>query len=305
MGVNTALLPTATLGVLHRADGSASFTHHATKMIVSVNGPMEIRLRDEMYNKAVVEIVVRPSVGVATYREKYIESRLHDAITPIMLLTLAPRTLVQIVVQIIQIGGVEAGSGQEYSPFLLLPSVIATTVLALLDAGVPLTTTLDAFLVTTNPLEKKKVARAATAAGDVEMGESSEEEEDEEEGTVITVNPYGQPDMVKKAVSKHVLVYSTAVSAPEEENGKKRVQGELVFVESEGEFAWKEFEAVELEARRACMGITGDDDEEDMMDVEEEGASIHGNKKWGKGMMATLIRQAVGQKVAKDLRWRK
>lgn len=62
----SATLPTASLGCLHRADGSASFTHNSTQILASVNGPMEIRARDEHYSKAVLEIVVRPGIGVAS-----------------------------------------------------------------------------------------------------------------------------------------------------------------------------------------------------------------------------------------------
>ena len=58
--------PTATLSCLHRADGSASFTHNSTQILASVNGPMEIRARDEHYSKTVLEIIVRPSIGVAS-----------------------------------------------------------------------------------------------------------------------------------------------------------------------------------------------------------------------------------------------
>ncbi|RPB24292.1 BAR-domain-containing protein [Terfezia boudieri ATCC MYA-4762] len=59
-----SLHPTATLSCLHRADGSASFTHNSTQILASVNGPMEIRARDGHYSKAVLEIIVRPSIGV-------------------------------------------------------------------------------------------------------------------------------------------------------------------------------------------------------------------------------------------------
>ncbi|CEG69322.1 hypothetical protein RMATCC62417_05415 [Rhizopus microsporus] len=116
----------ATQNVLHRADGSARFDLGATSVICSVSGPMEVPLRDEKLDEATVEVVVRPSSGIASTKEKLIENTLRTTFEPIILGGMMPRTLVQIVVQIIKDDG----------------SVIAAAVnaiaLALLDTGIPL-----------------------------------------------------------------------------------------------------------------------------------------------------------------------
>lgn len=66
---------------------------------------MEVPLRDEKLDEATVEVVVRPSSGIASTREKLIENTLRTTFEPIILGGMMPRTLVQIVVQIIKDDG--------------------------------------------------------------------------------------------------------------------------------------------------------------------------------------------------------
>ena len=54
----------ASLSLLPRADGSAAFECGATRIIASVSGPMEVRPRDELPDKAFIEVIVRPAIGV-------------------------------------------------------------------------------------------------------------------------------------------------------------------------------------------------------------------------------------------------
>jgi exosome complex component RRP46 len=55
---------TAKLSNLHRADGSAEFSHNGYTIIGSVNGPIEVQRRDELPEEAVVDVIVRPAAGV-------------------------------------------------------------------------------------------------------------------------------------------------------------------------------------------------------------------------------------------------
>ena len=80
-----------------------------------------------------------------------------------------------------------------------------------------------------------------------------------------------------------------------------------MLVESEGNFTWEEWERVEWLVRRECMGLSDKRGEDVDMDVDEvveldEGG---GERKWGKGIMASLVREVVGKKVGRELRWRK
>ena len=54
----------ATLGTLHKADGSATYSHNGFSIIGGVNGPVEVQRRDELPQEASIEVVVRPVTGV-------------------------------------------------------------------------------------------------------------------------------------------------------------------------------------------------------------------------------------------------
>lgn len=62
-------------------------------------------MRDEKLDEATVELVVRPAVGVSTTTERLWERYLRNAFEPVILGGLMPRTLVQIVVQILKDDG--------------------------------------------------------------------------------------------------------------------------------------------------------------------------------------------------------
>lgn len=54
----------ATLGILHRADGSAQYSCNGFSIIGGVNGPVEVQRRDELPQEASIDVVVRPATGV-------------------------------------------------------------------------------------------------------------------------------------------------------------------------------------------------------------------------------------------------
>ncbi|KAI7861471.1 ribosomal protein S5 domain 2-type protein [Spinellus fusiger] len=117
---------TASQNVLHRADGSAKFDFGDTSVLVSVVGPIEVPLRDERLDEATVEVVVRPADNYPSTKEKLIETLLQSAFEPMILGGMMPRTLLQIVVQLIK----DDGS--------VLSAAVNAITLALLDAGVPI-----------------------------------------------------------------------------------------------------------------------------------------------------------------------
>lgn len=109
-------------------------------------------------------------------REKYLESRLLSALKPMILRSNHPRTLIQIVVQVVQSAGTEDSA---VTTLLLLAPALNAAVLALLDAGVPL----------------KSVLAATTVAFLKGSGELKVEPELED---------------LKNATSKHVLAFTSA-----------------------------------------------------------------------------------------------
>lgn len=77
-------------------------------------------------------------------REKYLESRLLSALKPLILRSNHPRTLIQIIVQVVQSAKTDESAS---TTLLLLAPAMNAAVLALLDAGVPLKSVLAATIV--------------------------------------------------------------------------------------------------------------------------------------------------------------
>lgn len=116
---------------LQKVDGSAVWTQGVTKVVFSVSGPMEVKIREELPNEATLELVVRPVTGLSSTREALIEDRLHSLLGSIILKHLYPRSLIQMVVQVL-----ESGESRRNNVLELAAAINAATV-ALIDAGVP------------------------------------------------------------------------------------------------------------------------------------------------------------------------
>ncbi|GAO47148.1 ribosomal protein S5 domain 2-like protein [Saitoella complicata NRRL Y-17804] len=132
---------TTTTALLHRADGSSTWSHGPTKLLCSVNGPMEVRLRDEQVDKATIEVIVRPAVGAPGTHEKSLERKLLSAISPIIRAQLHPRTHIQITIQIISAPPSPDGSVH------VLAAGINAACMALMDAGIPMSSTISAVAI--------------------------------------------------------------------------------------------------------------------------------------------------------------
>ncbi|OAL05369.1 hypothetical protein IQ06DRAFT_67949 [Phaeosphaeriaceae sp. SRC1lsM3a] len=139
-------VPEVTLTHLNRADGSATYTHNGYSIIGAVNGPIEVLRKDEMPEEATIEVNVRPAVGVGSPRERHLELLLHNTLRSIILVRMIPRTLVQITLQVRSLPEEEAHMGID-SSLPLLPHLLHTSLLALLSASIPLSTTLTSVLI--------------------------------------------------------------------------------------------------------------------------------------------------------------
>ncbi|GAA5964307.1 hypothetical protein JCM8115_006063 [Rhodotorula mucilaginosa] len=96
----TALRPLAlSQGLLSRADGSAQFSFGDVAVLGSVTGPAEVRIRDELVDRATLEVNVRPLRGQGGPGIKAIEATLTSLLTPLLLLHLYPRALLQLTLQ--------------------------------------------------------------------------------------------------------------------------------------------------------------------------------------------------------------
>lgn len=85
---------------LHKTDGSATFSQNGYTIIGAVNGPIEVQRRDELPEEAAIDVIVRPAAGVASTREKLLESIIERTLRQIILINNFPRTLIQVTLQV-------------------------------------------------------------------------------------------------------------------------------------------------------------------------------------------------------------
>ena len=123
---------TSELSLLSRPDGSVQFNQGDTSVLVAVYGPAEVKVGRELIDRATIEVVYKPKVGLPGCAEKLQERLVRNSCEPVILSTLHPRTSISIIVQEIQ----NSGS--------LVSSCINASCLGFLDAGVPMKSTVAA-----------------------------------------------------------------------------------------------------------------------------------------------------------------
>ncbi|KAG7446573.1 uncharacterized protein BT62DRAFT_932008 [Guyanagaster necrorhizus] len=85
---------------LARVDGSARFGFGPEYLaLATLSGPIEARLSAENPSKATLDVHLRPLSNVSATESKSLASAIASALTPSLLLTQNPRTLIQLVVQ--------------------------------------------------------------------------------------------------------------------------------------------------------------------------------------------------------------
>ncbi|XP_077141815.1 exosome complex component RRP46 isoform X1 [Ranitomeya variabilis] len=114
---------------LSRPDGSATFLQGDTSVLAGVYGPAEIKFSREMHDKATVEVLVRPKVGLPAIQEKTHEQLVRETCEAVILGTLHPRTSITIVLQVINDGG------------SLLACLLNAACMGMMDAGLPMRAT--------------------------------------------------------------------------------------------------------------------------------------------------------------------
>ncbi|KAK5115363.1 hypothetical protein LTR62_001563 [Meristemomyces frigidus] len=130
---------------LHRADGSATYSNNLYSVLAAANGPVEVQRRDELPEEAAIEVNVRPLSGIGGPRERWLESVLAAVLKSILLVHMHPRTLVQVTLQITKAPTVRVGG--TVNDVSLLPSLVNAAFLAVVDAGLPLDSTVTAILL--------------------------------------------------------------------------------------------------------------------------------------------------------------
>nr|XP_020018133.1 exosome complex component RRP46 isoform X1 [Castor canadensis] len=112
--------------LLSRPDGSASFLQGDTSVLAGVYGPAEVKVNKEIFNKATLEVILRPKIGLPGMAEKSRERMIRNTCEAVVLGALHPRTSITVVLQVVS----DAGS--------LLACCLNAACMALVDAGVPM-----------------------------------------------------------------------------------------------------------------------------------------------------------------------
>ncbi|KAF8055489.1 RRP46 [Scenedesmus sp. PABB004] len=113
-------------GVLQRADGSAKWAQEGSAVLAAVHGPHAAGQRKEDAERGVVEVLFKPRHGLPGPAECEYEEVLRQLVEQVVLLAHHPRTLVLVVVQVLQADGA------------LLAVAANAVCAALVDAGLPL-----------------------------------------------------------------------------------------------------------------------------------------------------------------------
>ncbi|XP_071372585.1 exosome complex component RRP46-like, partial [Centroberyx affinis] len=112
--------------LLSRPDGSSSFIQGETSVLAGVYGPAEVKISKEIYDRATMEVVVQPKVGLPSVRERSQEQCVRETCEASLLASLHPRSSLTLVLQVLH----DDGS--------LLACFLNAACMALMDAGPPM-----------------------------------------------------------------------------------------------------------------------------------------------------------------------
>lgn len=127
---------------LDRVDGSARFGFGETQSLASISGPIEVRFVAEQPSKATVEVNVRPLSSLPGTESKALATSLKGLLSPSIILSRNPRTLIQLVVQ-----SLTPSLADGFSSSLIAACINASS-LALLNAGsIPMTSVVCAVAI--------------------------------------------------------------------------------------------------------------------------------------------------------------
>ncbi|GAA6064583.1 hypothetical protein JCM10212_006467 [Sporobolomyces blumeae] len=263
----TALRPLSlSQGVLPRSDGSAQFSFGNVTVLSSVTGPVEVRIREELVDRATFEIHVRGLRSTAGPGLKAIEDALRTTLTPLILVALYPRSLIQLTCQTTSLpstsysrsfstdpehsnateprsrsaaarrgrslvgGGQGSRAGENAAR-------VNSAMAALIDSGIQLRGTIVAVAVAFVP----SISHDAEADDD-------EDDDDDEEGDELVLDPTPFEEEVASSTHVFTIGYGTEYGGRE---------GTVVGVESNGTFDAEQLFSAQRLALTAAQSIYG------------------------------------------------
>ncbi|KAI8899546.1 ribosomal protein S5 domain 2-type protein [Globomyces pollinis-pini] len=128
-GPSTVRVMNSGLAVLGRSDGSAKFLFGDSGVLCGINGPMTVKFKDEILDRATISVIYTPCTGSGGPSDRFIESFIRQTAEALILSQLHPRTAIKLNCQALADDG------------CILAAAVNAMVLALLDAGVPMKST--------------------------------------------------------------------------------------------------------------------------------------------------------------------
>uniref|UniRef100_T1JNA3 Uncharacterized protein n=1 Tax=Strigamia maritima TaxID=126957 RepID=T1JNA3_STRMM len=123
--MNISLRPyVCELSNLSRPDGSVAFCHGDTAVQAAVYGPSEVKIQKEIVDKAHIEVIYKPKVGLPGTAEKLRENTIKNICESAIWTALYPRTSITIIIQELE----DRGG--------LLSCAINTACSVLIDSGI-------------------------------------------------------------------------------------------------------------------------------------------------------------------------
>ena len=163
-------------------------------------------------------------------KERHLETSLHAILREIILVQHHPRTLIQIIIQILALPPEsEIPSHQSASNITILPYLLQVAQLALLQSSLPLSGTLSTNLVAVLSSSSSSSPSSSTTDPSSEKKTTSK----------IIANP--TPKEIAKAGSLHAVAY-------------KMPNQEMLLLESEGMFTMQEWKEAVTVAEGLCEG---------------------------------------------------
>jgi len=202
--------PQIELRPLLRADGSARFKLGRSSAVAAVYGPREPKSRArEVFDRATLEVIVRPRVGIPGPTEKQLEGHLLRQLDHIVLHQEYPRTQITIVLQISSTDG-SIGAVAGNAAFL-----------ALLDAGVAMRATSLSVAVGVHFGEEgsNAIANGGEGSSAVLLLDPTEQEERDCDA-IVTVSVDGSREQLISSLSAGAALDAVAWARCIEAGGK-------------------------------------------------------------------------------------
>ncbi|KAL2095738.1 hypothetical protein ACEWY4_007886 [Coilia grayii] len=143
--------------LLSRPDGSATFIQGNTNVLAGVYGPAEVKVSKEIYDRATLEVLIQPKIGLPGVRERAREQCVRETCEAALLSSLHPRSSLSLILQEVH----DDGS--------LLACCLNAACMALMDAGLPMSClfcgitcviSTEGQIITDPTLQQEKESRA-------------------------------------------------------------------------------------------------------------------------------------------------